>query len=176
MLPRFRRKLKPSAAARRLYDGVVSRARQSIFHTGLAVPDTLDGRFDLLSLHAFAVMDALKSAGPAAEKVGTELASLIFAGFDDALRQLGVSDMGMGRRIRAMADAFYGRLEAYGAARDEDELAAALLRNVYRGDESRRRETAALVHYIFAVRQNLRNQSGLLLQGQADFGSLPVVV
>jgi hypothetical protein len=50
-----------------------------------------------------------------------------------------------------------------------------LLRNVYRGDESRRRETAALAHYIFAVRQNLRSQSGLLLQGQADFGPLPVL-
>jgi len=107
--------------------------------------------------------------------VGTELASLIFAGFDDALRQLGVSDFGMGRRIKAMANAFYGRLKVYGAASDEGELAAALLRNVYRGNESRRSETAALAHYIFGVRQNLRNHVSLLLEGQADFGPLPVL-
>ena len=173
MLPRFRAKLKPATAAQRLYDGIVCRSRQPIFYTGFAVPDTLDGRFDLLCLHAFAVMEALKGAGPTAEKIGTELASLIFAGFDDALRQLGVSDMGMGRRIKAMADAFYGRLKVYGAAADESELAAALLRNLYRGDEKRERETAALAHYIFALRQTLRDQSGLLLEGRADFGPLP---
>jgi cytochrome b pre-mRNA-processing protein 3 len=175
MLPRFGRNLKPAAAAQRLYDAIVSRARQPIFHTVFAVPDTLDGRFDVLCLHAYAIMDILKSAGPIAGGIGTELANLIFVGFDDALRQLGVSDMGMGRRIRAMADAFYGRLKAYGAARDESELAAALLRNVYRGDEARQPETVALAHYIFALRQNLRNQSGLLLEGRADFGPLPIM-
>jgi len=174
MLPRFRAKLKPAIAAQRLYDQIVSRAREPVFYTGFAVPDTLDGRFDLLCLHAFTVMDALKSAGPAAEKIGTELASLIFAGFDDALRQLGVSDVGMGRRIKAMADAFYGRLKAYGAARDESELAAALLRNVYRGDGARQRETAALAHYIFGLRHALRDQSGLLLEGRSDFGIVPI--
>jgi cytochrome b pre-mRNA-processing protein 3 len=175
MLPRFWRTPKPAKVSQRLYDAIVSRARQPVFHTIFAVPDTLDGRFDVLTLHAFAVMDALKSLGPAGGATGTELASLIFAGFDDALRQLGVSDFGMGRRIKAMADAFYGRLEAYGAASDETELAAAMLRNVYRGDENHRGETAALAHYIFAVRHNLRNQAGFLLEGQADFGPLPVL-
>jgi cytochrome b pre-mRNA-processing protein 3 len=175
MLSRFRRKPKPASAARRLYDAIVRRARQPVFHTAFAVPDSFDGRFDLLSLHAFVVLDVLKGSGPSAEAIGTELASLIFAGFDDALRQLGVSDSGMGRRIKAMADAFYGRLEAYGAASDQGELSAALLRNVYRGDESRRGETAVLAHYIFAVRQDLRNHVSLVLEGQAHFGPLPIL-
>jgi cytochrome b pre-mRNA-processing protein 3 len=175
MLSRFRRNPKLANAAQRLYDAIVSRARQSVFHTVFAVPDTLDGRFDVLSLHAFAVMDVLKTLGTAGGQTGTELASLIFAGFDDALRQLGVSDFGIGRRIKAMAAAFYGRLDAYGAASAENELAGALLRNLYRGDESRRRETAALAHYIFGMRQNLRDQPGLLLEGRPDFGPLPVL-
>ena len=54
-------------------------------------------------------------------------------GFDEALREQGVSDMGMGRRMKAMANAFYGRLAAYGAAKDDEELAEALARNVWRG-------------------------------------------
>jgi len=175
MFPRFRRAPKPAKAPQRLYDAIVSRSRRPVFHTVFAIPDSIDGRFDVLTLHAFSVMDALTNLGPAGGATGTELASLIFAGFDDALRQLGVSDFGMGRRIKAMADAFYGRLKAYGAASGESELAAAVLRNVYRGDESRHRESVALAHYIFAVRQNLRNQAGLLLQGHADFGPLPVL-
>jgi cytochrome b pre-mRNA-processing protein 3 len=175
MLRRFRRAGKPAGTARRLYDAIVARAREPIFHTRFAVPDSLDGRFDLLTLHAFVVMETLRSLGPAGERLGSELASIIFAGFDDALRHLGVSDFGMGRRIKAMANAFYGRLEAYGSAPEEPELAAALLRNLYRGDEGRRVETAALAHYIFGARQNLRNQAGLLVEGRADFGPLPVL-
>src|SRR5689334_21125411 len=123
MLPRFRRNPKPKSPAQRLYDEIVARARQPVFHTRFAVPDTLDGRFDVLCLHASVVMDVLKALGPPARVIGTELASLIFAGFDDALRQMGVSDFGIGRRIKAMAAAFYGRLEVYGAAAGEGEAA-----------------------------------------------------
>jgi cytochrome b pre-mRNA-processing protein 3 len=174
MLPRFRRAPKAADAARRLYDAIVSRAREPIFHTDFAVPDTLDGRFDLLTLHAFIVMEALKSLDPAGGTLGTELASLIFAGFDDALRQLGVSDVGIGRRIKAMAGAFYGRLEAYGAAPAERDFADALLRNLYRGDETKRPETAGLTHYVSRIRHDLQTQAHLLLEGRIDFGPLPL--
>src|SRR4051794_12026955 len=125
MFPPFRRNPKPVSPARHLYEEIVSRARQPIFHTEFAVPDTLDGRFDVLALHASVVMDALKILGSPAGVIGTDLASLIFAGFDDALRQMGVSDFGIGRRIKAMAAAFYGRLEVYGGALGENELAPA---------------------------------------------------
>jgi len=175
MFPRFRRTPKPAAAAQRLYDAIVARAREPIFYTRLGVEDTLDGRFDLLTLHAVLVMDSLKSLGPAGRELGTELANLIFSGLDDALRQLGVSDFGMGRRIKAMANAFYGRLEAYSAASGEGELADALLRNVYRGDEARRRESTALAHYISAARLHLGNDTDSLLDGRADFGPLPIL-
>src|SRR5690349_4037808 len=106
MLRRFQQNPKPPSAARGLYAAIVARAREPVFHRDFGVPDTIDGRFDLLTLHAFAVMDTLKSLGPAAGKLGSELASIIFAGFEDALRQMGVSDFGIGRRIKAMANAF----------------------------------------------------------------------
>ena len=175
MFSRFRRTPKPVAAARRLHDSIVARAREPIFHTLYGVEDTLDGRFDLLTLHAFLVLDGLKSLGPAGQERGTELANLIFAGLEDALRQLGVSDFGMGRRIKAMANAFYGRLEAYGAASGEGELTAALLRNVYRGEETRGRESAGLAYYMSGARASLQSKPDLLLEGRADFGPLPIL-
>lgn len=170
VLRRSRDAGKPIHAARRLYQAIVARARAAVFHSSFSVPDTIDGRFDLLVLHTFPVMDALKSRGAAGSELGTKLANLIFAGFDDALRELGVGDFGIARRIKAMANAFYGRLEAYGAASSVDALAVALARNLFRGDAAHSREAAALAHYIHAARDRLRADPAALLDGAADFG------
>ena len=170
----FRRRIDNSViAARRLYDLLVARARAPVFHAEFLVPDTIDGRFDLVALHAFLILEALKSQGSAGAKLGSQLASMIFAGFDDALRELGVGDFGISRRIKAMANAFYGRLEAYGATPSEEALTLALLRNLYRGDVARGREAAALAHYIASARSNLAAWSPALGEGNMDFGPLP---
>ena len=173
MLRRSRHSDAAVPAARRLYDGLVARARAPIFHTGFAVPDNIDGRFDLLTLHAFLVMDALKSQGDAGGRLGTELVSVIFAGFDDALRELGVGDFGLARRMKVLAGAFYGRLEAYRAADSVAALSSVLLRNLYRGDAARTHEAAMLAHYIVWARAHLMAQAAALLQGEVDFGPLP---
>jgi cytochrome b pre-mRNA-processing protein 3 len=173
MLGRSRSPDQVVPASRRLHDLLVARARDPVFHTGFAVPDTIDGRFDLLTLHAFLVLDALKSQGDAGGKLGTELASVIFAGFDQALRELGVGDFGISRRMKALAGAFYGRLEAYRAADSARELTPVLLRNLYRGETARAREAAVLAHYILFDRGHLAGQGAALLQGDVDFGPLP---
>src|SRR5207248_1301977 len=161
------------SAARRLYTGLVTRARDPIFHTRFAVPDTIDGRFDLLTLHAFLILDAVTSQGLAGAKLGTDLTSVIFAGFDEALRELGVGDFGLSRRMKAMAGAFYGRLEAYRAAGTPAALAQVLTRNLYRGDAARAREAAGLAHYILSARCHLAGRTAALLQGDVDFGPPP---
>ena len=173
MLRRPRRSDPAIPVSRRLYDLIVARARAPTFHTGFAVADTVDGRFDLLTLHAFLVLDAIKSLDGAGANLGTELASVIFAGFDDALRELGVGDFGISRRMKALAGAFYGRLEAYHAAIDADRLAPVLLRNLYRGDAARAHEAATLAYYMLSARKHLMGHAGDLLQGSADFGPLP---
>jgi cytochrome b pre-mRNA-processing protein 3 len=171
MLGLFRRENPSRRAANALHDSIAARAREPIFHTRFYVADSIDGRFDLFTLHAFLVLDALKEEGAAGKGTGEQLANAIFAGFEEALRELGVGDMGISRRIRAMANAFYGRLAAYQAAGSEEELSDALLRNLYRGEKTRGDAARVLAHYIFAAQARLRSQD--VNDGRIDFGPLP---
>jgi cytochrome b pre-mRNA-processing protein 3 len=99
------------------------------------------------------------------------LIDAVFVGFDEGLRDMGAGDMGMGRRLKAMANAFYGRLSAYDAAASEAEMTEALKRNVFRGAAGVDSEARTLANYVFSARNSLE-QSDLPL-GQADFGALP---
>ena len=173
MLTRFRSSGKFIAPARKLYDSLALRARAVVFHEVFGVPDTVDGRFDLLALHAFLVLQALNSGGAAATKLGRQIVDLIFADFDQALRELGVGDFGISRRIKAMANAFYGRLTAYGAAVSQDAMAEAVMRNLYRGQKERGREAEAIASYIISARRRLGDRPEALLEGNLDFGPLP---
>jgi cytochrome b pre-mRNA-processing protein 3 len=117
----------PAIAA--LYGACIAQARRPQFYGDFKVPDTIDGRFDLLLLHVVLVMRRLGDAVPAKQK----LFDLMFADMDRSLREMGVGDMGIGRRIKAMISAFYGRAQAYEKALGEGDeaLAAALARNLY---------------------------------------------
>jgi len=136
-------------AATSLYGAVVRQARSPAFYGAFGVDDTLDGRFDLIVLHAFLVLRRLRRQGAAAEAMAQTLLDLMFADFDRSLRELGVSDHSIGKRVKDMVKACYGRLAAY-----EQELGpggdpgAALLRNVYRGDEARRPQAERLAAYM----------------------------
>jgi len=151
--------------ARLLYDAVVRRAREPVFFAGFGVADSIDGRFDMLAFHAWLVLAELKG-GPLAQG----LTNTIFTGFDEAMREQGVGDIGIGHKLKAMAQAFYGRMSAYDGARTEDELAAALAKNLWRGGETdaRARKLAA---YAFAAHKHLAAS----LPGTPDFGPLPTI-
>jgi cytochrome b pre-mRNA-processing protein 3 len=121
-----------------LYVSVINQARLPDFYLRFAVPDTLDGRFDLIVLHAFLVMRRLRQvtaeeAGGDAREVAQALFDLMFADMDQNLREMGVGDMSVGKRVKQMARAFYGRAAAYedGLAAKGDGLAEALRRNLY---------------------------------------------
>lgn len=175
MFRRFRRADPVRVRAEALHAAIVMRARARAFYAQFGVADSLDGRFDLLALHSFLVMNALKGRGAAGEALSRALATAIFTGLEEALRDLGVGDIGLGRRMKAMANAFYGRLEAYGAAQNEGELAEALIRNIYRGSQSRRAEANALARYMLDVRRRWSVSEGAasIVEGMADFGPLP---
>ena len=149
--------------ARRLYDGLVSRSREPVFFVRFGVPDSLDGRFDLLVFHAWLALKELKGA-----PVAQDVTDLIFTGFDEAMREQGAGDMGIGHKLKAMANAFYGRIAAYDAAQDEQELAAALARNLWRGGQVDDR-ARILAAYAAKARQSLATS----LPDRLDFGPLP---
>lgn len=119
--------------ARELYHAAVTQARQPDFYARLGVPDTVDGRFDLVVLHSFLIMRRLGRI-EGAKSLAQALFDLMFADMDQQLREMGVTDLAVGRKVRQMAEAFYGRVAAYEAAMAEGPaaLAQALERNLYR--------------------------------------------
>lgn len=167
--------LAPFSARRRLigqfYDQLVSRSREPVFYAGLGVPDSLDGRFDLLVLHAFLLLERLQQTGDRALSQG--LTDTLFIGLDEALRDMGAGDMGMGRKIKKMANAFYGRAKAYGEAGDEAALADAILRNIYRSESGHEKAATILAAYVVSARAHLAQTD--IRAGTADFGPLPQV-
>jgi cytochrome b pre-mRNA-processing protein 3 len=143
-----------------------ARAREPVFFTEFGVPDTIDGRFDLVVLHAWLVLDRLRELGM--KDVSQGVIDSLFASFDESLRDLGVGDIGIGHRVKKMADAFYGRLAAYGAAKDADVLKDAILRNVYRGEAGHDAPAASLARYAIAARTRLGSSD--FSSGIVDFG------
>jgi cytochrome b pre-mRNA-processing protein 3 len=145
---------------------LAARARAPVFFESMGVPDTLDGRFDMVALHAWAALSFLKKAGR--DDAAQALTDALFLGFDEALREQGISDMGMGRRMKAIANAFYGRISAYDTAENEEQMAEALARNVWRGAPVGAK-ARALAAYVGAMRAALALSPSHTL----DFGPLP---
>ena len=135
----------------RILGEIVAASRRPALYEALGAPDRIDGRFELLTLHAGLVLRRLSGAGELADAIAQELVNCVFAHFDDTLREMGHSDVAVAKRLKAMGRAFYGRNEAYGAALDEGSLARlaeALARNVYgaAGQEAGRRADALASH------------------------------
>lgn len=130
---------------RDLYEAAVQQARRPIFYAELAVPDTLDGRFEAILLHVWLVLRRIRLAGnpagdnPAAAssaasaKVGQAVFDSMIGDMDRSLREMGVGDLRVGKRVKAMAKAFYGHVQAYDAGFEGGpaDMAAALRRNIY---------------------------------------------
>lgn len=132
MFAALSRRRERRASALTAYARIVERARDPAFYVVWGVPDTLDGRFEVLALHAFLVLNRLKREGGDAATFAQELFDTMFADFDNALRELGAGDLGVGRRVQAMARGFYGRIAAYERGLgDETEMVAALRRNLF---------------------------------------------
>lgn len=169
MLKALRRASARAKAARSLYDALISQARQPVFFVDFAVLDTIDGRFDMVALHAWLVLGRLQSEGLA--PLADRLRDTIFISFDEALRDLGAGDMGMGRKIKTMREAFNGRMQAYDSAADETGLATAIARNVFRGNEQRQAEALIIARYALASRIRLAGCDPRT--GELEFADLP---
>jgi cytochrome b pre-mRNA-processing protein 3 len=158
---------------RRLYEAFAAHARLPAFYTDLGVPDSIDGRFEMLCIHAHALFHRLRGRGERADQLGQATYDAMFAGLDAALREMGVADLGVGRRIKIMTHALNGRIQAYDAAlasADAGELPAALRRNAYGTASPQDAQVAALAAYQRALRASLAGaDDASLLAGAVPF-------
>lgn len=126
-----RRQRRPNA--RVLYGAIVAQSRRPAFYQAGRVPDTVEGRFDLIVLHQALFVLRLARDGDRVRALGQDVFDMFCADMDDNLREMGVGDLAVPKRMRAFAEAYYGRLAAYGealASGDDAALEAALARNV----------------------------------------------
>jgi cytochrome b pre-mRNA-processing protein 3 len=138
MLWPFNQFSKPRGAPRgtieAIYGMIVTQAREPVFYRELGVADTVNGRFDLLLLHLWMVLRRFRSVDGAAE-VSQALFDHFCADMDANLREMGVGDLAVPKRMQAFGEAFYGRGAAYDAAFADDEaLALAFCKNVLNGE------------------------------------------
>ena len=119
-----------------LYGAIVAQSRHAAFYIGYGVPDTIDGRFDLIVLHMVLLLARLDRGGPSARDLGQSLFDRFCRDLDANLREMGVGDLAVPKRMRRFAEAFYGRQAAYLVALDAPdgrELEKALARNIFWG-------------------------------------------
>ncbi|WP_417463559.1 ubiquinol-cytochrome C chaperone family protein [Kordiimonas sp.] len=144
-----------------IYGKLVAQARQPEFYTVYDVADTLDGRFDMILVHMFLIQNRLGRDGDATAKLRQQLQEAMVADMDRSLREMGVGDMGIGREVKKMGVAWFGRLKAYGAALEaEDKVTAlteAVRRNLYKRDEAPKASDVA--KYMISAQEKLAGYS-----------------
>ena len=159
-------------AGRTLYDGAVKQARTPALYAAMGAPDTAEGRFELLTLHVILLVDRLAGAGEEAQASRQALFDVYVSDLDGALREMGVGDLAVGKRMKALGKAFYGRAAAYRDAFAalpargllEDLIARTLLAGVADGDPS------LLADYVLTCRESLAAEDeARLLAGESPW-------
>jgi cytochrome b pre-mRNA-processing protein 3 len=159
MLKRFFQPQPARIAGEALYAAAAAQARTPGFYLQQGAPDTREGRFELYTLHVILLMDRLRGQGEAADETSQALSERYVRGLDDAFRELGVGDVGLAKRMKALGQAFYGRLKAYSEAfaalPDAAPLRDVVARTVLEGGEG---DVDGLTAYIVRSRQALATQ------------------
>jgi cytochrome b pre-mRNA-processing protein 3 len=136
-----------------LYAEIVAAARQTAFYSDWQVPDTPLGRFEMLSLHMFLLQHRLRGEDGVSAEIAQNLIDEFFLDVEHSLRELGVGDVGVPKRMKKLARMFYGRTAAYAEALergDRQALAAALARNI-RPDAAEWQQGVQLADYVVAT-------------------------
>jgi len=164
-------RIAPRGTIETIYGMIVTQAREPLFYRDLGVPDTVNGRFDLLLMHLWLVLGRLKTV-----EAGTGLSQALFDLFcedmDDNLREMGVGDLAVPKRMRAFGEAFYGRSAAYDMALTDgrEAFAQALCKNVYGGQQiEKARQLAAYAETTMAALATVSKDA--LLDGSFSFPS-----
>jgi cytochrome b pre-mRNA-processing protein 3 len=133
MILRLFRRDPQAATIAALYGAIVAQARHPGFYLGYGVPDTAEGRFEMIVLHLALLCRRLGGADAAARSLRQGVFDMFCSDMDRNLREMGVGDLSVPKKMKKIGEAFYGRLEAYEhalAAEGDDALVAAVARNV----------------------------------------------
>ena len=107
-----------TASVRWAYVSIVKQARRPELYASGCAPDNFDGRFDMMALHVHLVLRRMRALGMGRSDIGQELFDMFFKDMDQAMREAGVGDMGVGKKVQKMVEAFYGRATAYDGVLD----------------------------------------------------------
>lgn len=177
-LARLRRRLRHNEAradaVHALYLALVAQARQPALYSGFRVPDTRDGRLELIYLHAILLMRRLRAEGAAGQELAQDLFDLLFRDLDRHLREWGVGDLSVGKKVKVLAQSFFGRATALDGPLtdgDRDAITDILRRNVYAEvAEPDAAAVAGLGEYLLAQDRWLAAQApDGLLRGKPTF-------
>jgi cytochrome b pre-mRNA-processing protein 3 len=159
-----------------IYGMIVAQVREPVFYRDLGVPDTVGGRFDLLLLHLWMILRRLKPIAG-----GAGLSQALFDHFcddlDANLREMGVGDLTVPKRMRAFGEAFYGRTAAYDLAltAGAEALARALCKNILNGDKlEQARQLASYVEAVIAALAHLDDATFRSASWQFPLSAEPV--
>ena len=156
-----------------LYELAVRQARDPGFYTTLGVADRIDARFELYTLHVLLLVMRLRDEGERGAEGAQALFDTYVSALDNALRELGVGDISVGKKMRKLGEAMYGRMTAYEPAlRAEDRaaLATGLARNVFESDDTAAGD--ALAAYALASRARLAAQDFTAVTTRPDWAEI----
>ena len=157
-----------------LYEAIVAAARQPHFYSAWNVPDMPLGRYEMLCLHMFLFLERARGNQGTLADVAQELTDEFFKDVDHSLRELGIGDISVPKRMKKLARMFYGRAEAYRAAvtaGDREALVQALTRNI-QPQQAEWLEAHMLAAYVFEALEQLAAQpDDTLLAGRVSFPS-----
>jgi len=147
-----------------IYGAIVAQARQPYFYSDMKVTDTVEGRYDMIIMHAFLLFHRLKHEDEGVRQLGQTVFDTMFKDLDQSLREMGVGDMGVGPRIKKMAASFYGRVKAYDKALEDDGnsiLEQVIDRNVFNKSQV---EPLVLSHLASYMRCNVQHLELLAIE------------
>ncbi len=140
-----------------LYESAVRQARAPALYAAMGTPDTVEGRFELLTLHVIILLARLRGDHPTADAVRQAVFDAYISDLDGALREMGVGDLSVGKRMKSLGAAFYGRAEGYDRAMEalpkRDDLEALIRRTALENRDDG--DSIALADYVLRCRAAL---------------------
>lgn len=175
---RWRKRSPRADTIRSLYGAIVAQGRRPAFYANYGVADTPAGRFDMILLHLILVVRRLRREPAPIRALGQGVFDLFCRDMDHSFREMGIGDLAVPKHMRRVAEAFYGRAAAYDAAIegvDEEELAAALARNIFPRSASSA-GARRLARYVRGAIDALdRQEAGAFAQASLSFPDPDVI-